>query len=74
MLQMLGTKCVFRPAQCRILEILISHDRFDIEPFFFSSFLNRIPSRFEADLKPGVGDSMNILPSQYFFRWTSYPR
>jgi len=24
MLQMLGTKCVFRPAQCRILEILIS--------------------------------------------------
>ena len=50
------------------------HDRFDIEPFFFSSFLNWIPSQFQADLKPRVGDSMDILPSQYFFRWTSYPR
>ena len=58
----------------QILWILISRDRFDIEPFFFSSFLNWIPSRFEADYKPGVGDSMDVLPSQYLFRWTSYLR
>ncbi|KAJ3563227.1 hypothetical protein NP233_g9075 [Leucocoprinus birnbaumii] len=34
--------------------------KFDIEPFFFSSSLNWIPSRFQADLRPGVGDSITI--------------
>lgn len=34
--------------------------KFDIEPFFFSSFLNWIPSRFQADFNPGVGDSLTI--------------
>ncbi|KAF5350703.1 hypothetical protein D9756_008753 [Leucocoprinus leucothites] len=34
--------------------------RFNIEPFFFSSSLNWIPSRFQADLRPGKGDSITV--------------
>ncbi|XP_006455268.1 hypothetical protein AGABI2DRAFT_180409 [Agaricus bisporus var. bisporus H97] len=34
--------------------------RYNIEPFFFSSSLNWIPSRFQADLQPGVGDSITF--------------
>ena len=59
-----------RPLICRVpnIEILLSHHRFDIEPFFFSSFLNWIPSRFQADFNPGVGDSTDLLSSNYFLK------
>ena len=30
--------------------------RYNIEPFFFSSSLNLIPSRFQEEVKPGEGD------------------
>lgn len=31
--------------------------RHNIEPFFWSSSLNWIPSRFQADIQPQIGDS-----------------
>jgi hypothetical protein len=32
--------------------------RYDIEPFFFSSSLNWIPSRFQEDSRENIGDRM----------------
>lgn len=37
--------------------------RYDIEPFFFSSSLNWIPSRFQEDARPNTGDRMSIIPA-----------
>ncbi|KAF8153211.1 hypothetical protein B0H34DRAFT_722645 [Crassisporium funariophilum] len=34
--------------------------RYNIEPFFFSSSLNWIPSRYEEEVRPGVGDHITI--------------
>ncbi|PPQ75298.1 hypothetical protein CVT24_007521 [Panaeolus cyanescens] len=34
--------------------------RYNIEPFFFSSSLNWIPSRYEEEVQPGVGDHITI--------------
>ncbi|TFK26626.1 hypothetical protein FA15DRAFT_588079 [Coprinopsis marcescibilis] len=34
--------------------------RFNIEPFFFSSSLNWIPSRFQEEIEPNVGDHITI--------------
>ncbi|KAF9444895.1 hypothetical protein P691DRAFT_735815 [Macrolepiota fuliginosa MF-IS2] len=34
--------------------------RYNIEPFFFSSSLNWIPSRFQEDMQPGIGDHITI--------------
>ncbi|KAM6495200.1 CorA-like Mg2+ transporter domain containing protein [Amanita muscaria] len=34
--------------------------KYDIEPFFFSSSLNWIPSHFQEDLKQGTGDHITI--------------
>jgi hypothetical protein len=30
--------------------------RYNIEPFYFSSSLNKIPSRYQEDVKPNEGD------------------
>ncbi|KAI6104301.1 cora-like Mg2+ transporter protein-domain-containing protein, partial [Pisolithus sp. B1] len=41
-----------------------SHDfplSFNIEPFFFSSSTNRIPSRYQEDAKAGVGDHITVI-------------
>ncbi|KAF8880546.1 hypothetical protein BD779DRAFT_1548833 [Infundibulicybe gibba] len=37
--------------------------RYNIEPFFFSSSLNWIPSRYQEDVQPGVGDHITITMS-----------
>ncbi|CAA7269923.1 unnamed protein product [Cyclocybe aegerita] len=34
--------------------------RYNIEPFFFSSSLNWIPSRFEEEVVPGIGDHITV--------------
>ncbi|KAI6131033.1 cora-like Mg2+ transporter protein-domain-containing protein [Pisolithus croceorrhizus] len=34
---------------------------FNIEPFFFSSSTNRIPSRYQEDAKAGVGDHITVI-------------
>lgn len=34
--------------------------KYNIEPFFWSSSLNWIPSRFQEEIKPGVGDHITI--------------
>ncbi|KAF9011850.1 hypothetical protein BDQ17DRAFT_1405449 [Cyathus striatus] len=34
--------------------------KYNIEPFFFSSSLNWIPSRYQEDIRPGVGDHITI--------------
>ncbi|KAI6159136.1 cora-like Mg2+ transporter protein-domain-containing protein [Pisolithus thermaeus] len=44
--------------------LLQSHDfplSFNIEPFFFSSSTNRIPSRYQEDAKAGVGDHITVI-------------
>lgn len=37
--------------------------RYNIEPFFFSSSLSWIPSRFQEEVRPGLGDRMFSLRS-----------
>ncbi|KAF5350704.1 hypothetical protein D9756_008754 [Leucocoprinus leucothites] len=69
-----------RPASSRTRAIFIEKlsgpmlqmlgTKFNIEPFFFSSSLNWIPSRFQADLRPGEGDSITITLT--FLRSVSY--
>ncbi|KAH7921423.1 hypothetical protein BV22DRAFT_1019395 [Leucogyrophana mollusca] len=34
--------------------------KFNIEPFFFSSSVNWIPSRYQEELRPGIGDHITI--------------
>ena len=68
-LQMLGTKYPY--------SILLSSStyqritfRYNIEPFFWSSSLNWIPSRFQEEIKENVGDRESDLKySLFFFFW-----
>lgn len=38
--------------------------RYNIEPFFFSSTINRIPSRFQSNVELGKGDRMSSTSTQ----------
>ena len=65
-LQMLGTKYPY--------SILLSSStyqritfRYNIEPFFWSSSLNWIPSRFQEEIKENVGDRESDLKYSIFF-------
>ena len=65
-LQMLGTKYPY--------SILLSSStyqritfRYNIEPFFWSSSLNWIPSRFQEEIKENVGDRESDLKYSLFF-------
>ncbi|KAG2138016.1 hypothetical protein DEU56DRAFT_945835 [Suillus clintonianus] len=55
-----------RPANIRMLGT-----KYNIEPFFFSSSLNWIPSHYQEEVRPGKGDHITItLP---FIRMTQNP-
>jgi len=53
-LQMLGTECVLPFA--RLLALMDPMHRCNIEPFFFTSSINWIPSRYQEALSHGNGD------------------
>jgi hypothetical protein len=56
-LQMLGGKYVII-FSVAIFGSTVVISRYDIEPFFFSSSLNWIPSRFQEDRRENIGDRM----------------
>jgi hypothetical protein len=41
--------------------------RYNIEPFFWSSSLNWIPSRFQADIQPQIGDSKQKVSYRFLY-------
>ncbi|KAG2140527.1 uncharacterized protein EDB93DRAFT_1252817 [Suillus bovinus] len=59
-----------RPANIRVRALFVDNlsssalqmlgTRFNIEPFFFSSSLNWIPSHYQEDIRPGKGDHITI--------------
>jgi len=53
-LKMLGTKYVL-PFACLLALMGLMH-RYNIEPFFFTSSVNRIPSRYQEAFSHGKGD------------------
>jgi len=53
-LKMLGTKYVLHFA-CLLALMGLMH-RYNIEPFFFTSSVNRIPSRYQEPFSQGKGD------------------
>jgi len=53
-LRMLGTKYVLLLA--RLLTLMDLMYRYNIEPFFFTSSINRIPSRYQEAFSHGKGD------------------
>ena len=57
-LRMLGAKYVLSSLKGRMADGTLY--RYNIEPFFFSSSLNWIPSRFQSDAREGVGDRMYL--------------
>ena len=40
--------------------------RYNIEPFFWSSSLSWIPSRFQEEIQPGIGDRKLIKKISHF--------
>ncbi len=54
-LQMLGTMCAQFPS-IQMFEFTGAYVSYNIEPFFFSSSLSWIPSRFQEEVQPGRGD------------------
>ncbi|KAF9237252.1 hypothetical protein BU15DRAFT_48954 [Melanogaster broomeanus] len=71
-----------RPENIRIRALLVDNmskqvlqmlgTKYVVEPFFFSSSMNWIPSRYQEDVKPGEGDHITItLP---FIRVMQNPR
>ena len=58
-LQMLGARYVW--ALGIYVFALTDAFRFNIEPFYFSSSLNWIPSRFQEEIKEDVGDRKHSL-------------
>ncbi len=54
-LQMLGTTYAQFPS-IQLFEFTVAYFSYNIEPFFFSSSLSWIPSRFQEDVQPGRGD------------------
>ncbi|KAG2347126.1 hypothetical protein BDR05DRAFT_987733, partial [Suillus weaverae] len=62
-LKMLGTKFVLRP-ECFPIHSespLKFPYRYNIEPFFFASSTNWIPSRYREDVRYGVGDHITVI-------------
>ncbi|KIY69198.1 hypothetical protein CYLTODRAFT_420913 [Cylindrobasidium torrendii FP15055 ss-10] len=59
-----------RPAGTRVRAIFVENmsgpvlqmlgAKFNIEPFFFSSSLSWIPSRFQEEVRPGIGDHITV--------------
>jgi hypothetical protein len=55
---MIGAKYALSSLKGRMAEGTLY--RYNIEPFFFSSSLNWIPSRFQSDVREGTGDRMYL--------------
>ncbi|PPQ92528.1 LOW QUALITY PROTEIN: hypothetical protein CVT25_010361 [Psilocybe cyanescens] len=61
MLQMLGAKYVRFGTVAEFHANTSSlSTRYNIEPFFWSSSLNWIPSRFQEEVQPGIGDHITV--------------